>query len=51
MRGRSTLAGRVSRIAMEDALFQIFELENGRVQRVHTFRSRADALAAAGLAE
>jgi hypothetical protein len=52
MRGRSVLVGRVSRMPMEDTLFQLFELdEDSRVRRVQTFRSNAEALKAAGLSE
>jgi hypothetical protein len=51
MRGRSVLVGRASRIPMEDALFQLFDLDEGRVRRVQTFRSSAEALEAAGLRE
>ncbi len=51
MRGRSVLIGRVSRIPLEDPLFQLFELEDRRVCRVQTFRSTNEALEAAGLNE
>jgi ketosteroid isomerase-like protein len=51
MRGRSVLIGRVSRIPLEDPFFQLFELEEGRVRRVRTFRSTTEALEAAGLQE
>ena len=51
MRGRSLLTGKASRMPMEDPLFQLFEVEDGRVRRVQTFRSRDDALRAAGLAD
>jgi ketosteroid isomerase-like protein len=51
MRGRSVLVGRVSRIPMEDSLFQLFSFEDGRVHRVQTFRSSAEALEAVGLRE
>jgi hypothetical protein len=51
MRGRSVLIGRVSRIPLEDPFFQLFELEEGRVRRVRTFRTTTEALEAAGLAE
>ena len=51
MRGRSVLVGHASRIPMEDALFQLFDLKQGRVSRVQTFRSSAQALEAAGLSE
>jgi hypothetical protein len=32
---------------MEDPLFQVFELKDGRVSRVQTFRSSDEALEAA----
>jgi ketosteroid isomerase-like protein len=51
MRGRSVLVGRVSGMAMEDPLFQLFDLEDSRVSRVQTFRSSEEALEAAGLRE
>jgi ketosteroid isomerase-like protein len=51
MRGRSVLIGRVSRIPLEDPFFQLFELGEGRVHRVRTFRSTTEALEAAGLRE
>jgi ketosteroid isomerase-like protein len=51
MRGRSVTVGRVSRIPLDDPLFQLFELEDGRVRRVRTFRSTDEALEAAGLLE
>jgi ketosteroid isomerase-like protein len=47
MRGRSVLVGRASGMAMEDPLFQVFDLDDGRVTRVQTFRSSDDALRAA----
>ena len=51
IRGRSVFVGRVSRVPVEDALLQVFELEDGRVCRVQTFRSLSEALEAAGLQE
>jgi ketosteroid isomerase-like protein len=51
MRGRSVAIGHASRIPMEDPLFQLFDLEHGRVIRVQTFRSSDEALEAAGLRE
>jgi ketosteroid isomerase-like protein len=48
MRGRSVVVGRVSGISIDDPLFQLFELEDGRVRRVRTFRSRDEALEATG---
>ena len=51
MCGRSVLVGHASRIPMEDPLYQLFEIEEGRVRRVETFRSSAEALEAAGLTE
>jgi ketosteroid isomerase-like protein len=51
MLGRSILVGRASGIAMEDPLFQLFDLEQGRVTRVQTFRSSDEALEAVGLSE
>jgi ketosteroid isomerase-like protein len=51
MRGRSVFVGRVSRFPVEDALFQLFDLEDSRVHRVQTFRSTSEALEAAGLRE
>ena len=51
MRGRSVFVGHASRIPMEDPLFQLFNLSQGRVSRVQTFRSSAEALEAAGLSE
>jgi len=51
MRGRSVLVGNKSGVPMEDTLFQLFDLEDGRVLRVQTFRSDAEALEAAGLLE
>lgn len=51
MRGRSVLVGHASRIPMEDPLFQLFDLKQGRVRRVQTFRSSAKALEAAGMSE
>jgi hypothetical protein len=41
----------VSGFPVEDPLFQLFELEGGRVRRVQTFRSTSEALDAAGLRE
>jgi ketosteroid isomerase-like protein len=51
MGGRSVLTGRTSGMHMEDALFQLFEIEGGRVRRVLTFRSEDDAKRAAGLSD
>ncbi len=51
MSGRSVLVGHASRIPMEDPLFQLFDLRQGRVSRVQTFRSSAEALEAVGLSE
>ena len=51
MRGRSVFSDRVSGFPVEDPVFQLFDLEGGRVRRVQTFRSTADALEAAGLQE
>jgi ketosteroid isomerase-like protein len=51
MRGRSVFTGRVSGFPVEDALFQLFDLDGGRVRRVQTFRSTSEALEAAGLSE
>jgi ketosteroid isomerase-like protein len=51
MRGRSVFVGHASRIPIEDPLFQLFDLERGRVRRVQTFRSSAEALKAVGLQE
>lgn len=51
MRGRSAAVGRSSGIPMEDDLVQLFEIEDGRVRRVQTFRSLSEALEAAGLPE
>ena len=47
MRGRSLLTARVSGMPLEDPLFQLFELEDGLVRRVQTFRSEDAARAAA----
>ncbi len=51
MRGRSVFAGRASGFPVEDPLFQLFDLEDGRVRRVQTFRSTREALEAAGLSQ
>ena len=51
MRGRSVFVGRVSGVPIEDALFQLFVLGEGRVHRVQVFRSSTEALEAAGLRE
>lgn len=51
MRGRSLLTGKASRMPLEDPIAQLFEMENGRVRRVWTFRSHDDALAAAGIVD
>ena len=51
MRGRSVFAGRASGFPVEDPVFQLFDLEDGRVRRVQTFRSTPEALEAAGLEE
>ena len=51
MRGRSVFVGRVSGVPIEDALFQLFELEDGRVHRIRVFRSRTEALEAVELSE
>lgn len=51
MRGRSVFAGRASGFPVEDPLFQLFDLEDGRVRRVQTFRSTREALEAAALRE
>jgi uncharacterized protein len=51
MRGRSVLVGRASGMALEDPLFQVFDVKQGRVSRVQTFRSSDEALDAAGLRE
>ena len=51
MWGRSVLVGHASRIPMEDPLFQLFDLKQGRVSRVQTFRSSGEALEATGLSE
>lgn len=51
MRGRSVLVGRASRMPLEDAFFQLFDLQDSRVRRVQTFRSSEEALEAAGREE
>ena len=51
MRGRSVLTGKSSGMHLEDPLFQLFEIEGGRVRRVLTFRSEEEALRAAGLSD
>jgi ketosteroid isomerase-like protein len=51
LRGRSVLVGRKSGMAMVDPLFQLFELVDGRISHVQTFRSSEEALEAAGLSE
>ena len=51
MCGRSVLIGHASRLPMEDPLFQLFDLKQGSVRRVQTFRASEDALAAAGQRE
>ena len=51
MRGRSVFAGRVSGFPVDDPVFQLFDLEDGRVRRVQTFRSTVEALEAAGLSD
>jgi ketosteroid isomerase-like protein len=51
MRGRSVFVGRASGIPIEDPVLQLFDLEDGRVRRVQTFRSLPEALEAAGLRE
>ncbi len=51
MRGRSVLTGKASGMQLEDPLFQLFEIERGRVRRVVTFRSEDEALRAAGLSD
>jgi len=51
MRGRSVFVGRVSGVPIEAALFQLFELDGGRVHRIRVFRSSTQALEAAGLSE
>ena len=48
---RSVLVGRESGIPIEDGLFQLVELEAGRVRRVQNFRSSRQALEAVGLSE
>ena len=51
MSGRTVLVGRASGLAMDDPLFQLFEISDGRISRVETFRSREKAIRAAGLSE
>jgi ketosteroid isomerase-like protein len=51
MQGRSVGVGRGSGIPFDDPLFQLLDFEDGRVRRVETFRSVAEALEAAGRAE
>ena len=51
IRARSVLVGRESGIPIEDALFQVVDLEDGRVRRVRNFRSSREALGAVGLRE
>jgi ketosteroid isomerase-like protein len=51
MQGRSVAVGHASRVPLEDTFFQLFDLEDGRVRRVRTFRSSNEALEAAGLSE
>jgi ketosteroid isomerase-like protein len=51
IRARSVLVGRESGIPIEDGLFQLVGLEDGRVRRVRNFRSSRDALEAVGLSE
>ena len=51
IQARSVLVGRESGIPIEDGLFQLVDLGDGRVRRVRNFRSRREALAAVGLSE
>jgi hypothetical protein len=51
IRARSVVVGRESRMPTEDGLFQVVDLEDGRLRRVRNFRTSRDALEAAGLRE
>jgi hypothetical protein len=51
IRARSVVVGRESGIPTEDGLFQLVDLEGGRIRRVRNFRSSREALEAAGLRE
>ena len=51
IQARSVVVGRESGMQTEDGLFQVVDLEDGRLRRVRNFRTSRDALEAAGLRE
>ena len=51
IQARSVVVGRESGMQTEDGLFQVVDLEDGRLRRVRNFRTSREALEAAGLRE
>jgi ketosteroid isomerase-like protein len=51
IRARSVVVGRESALPTEDGLFQVVDLEDGRLRRVRNFRTSREALEAVGLRE
>jgi len=51
IRARTVLVARGSGVPVDANVFQLVDLEDGRVRRVRNFRSSQDALEAAGLQE
>ena len=51
IRARSVVVGRESGMPLEDGLFQVVDLRDGRLSRVRNFRTSREALAAAGVSE
>ena len=49
IQARSVVVGRESGMQTEDGLFQVVDLEDGRLLRVRNFRTSREALEAAGL--
>jgi ketosteroid isomerase-like protein len=51
IRARSVVIGRESGMPTEDGLFQVVDVEDGRLRRVRNFRTSREALEAVGLSE
>ena len=49
IRARSVVVGRESGMPLEDGLYQVVDVEDGRLRRVRNFRTSREALEAVGL--
>jgi ketosteroid isomerase-like protein len=48
---RATAQGRGSGVPLDIPIFQVFEVQGGKIRRLWAYRDRAEALEAAGLSE